>query len=328
MNAQPRISYFSQFLIFIGLVGAMFLVAGATALIIWQALVGGKLSDMEKGLTNPANADAVKLVQLVSSTIMFLLPALIFARVVHKDPIRYLGMKTKPNWKQAGLVLLMVLAGFYLSGALGELSYNIPLPADKQAWFKKLEKQYTDQVMAIANMQSISDYLYTLVVIALAPAIFEELVFRGVLQQIFVKSTNSAWFGIVLTAIIFSAIHFSFYGFLSRFALGVVLGYIYYYSNSIWLSILAHFINNGFAVTAMYVMSRKGKLSPESMDDRFPIWFAAAAAAIIVALFMAFVKESKRTGAYAIDNTYQKSDDPFDEEAARFPYGTQQQDPL
>lgn len=293
---------------------ACFIIAGIAAVIVWQAMVGGKLLDMQKGLTNPANADAVKMVQLISSGFMFLLPSLIFARIVNRQPLKHLGLTTRANWTQAGFVALMIFTGFFLSGALGELSYHIPLPEKTATMFKNWEKEYTDQVMAIANMQSLTDYLYSLVVIALAPAIFEELVFRGVLQQLFVRWTRSAWIGIIITSIIFSAIHFSFYGFLSRFALGMVLGFIFYYSNSLWLNILAHFLNNGFAVTAMYFMSRQGKLTPDAMEDRFPVWYALAAGAVMILLLQLFAKESKRIGTYFVDNTDTTEDDPFADE--------------
>jgi uncharacterized protein len=311
MTSRQRIPYLSQFFIFIGLLVAGFVFAGVTAIVVWQLMVGGPLLEMEKQMLNPANANAIKMVQLVASLVMFLVPSLIFARIVNPEPIKHLGLRTRFNWVQAGLVALIVLAGFFLSGALGELTNHIPISAKAEALFKKWEKAYSEQVMVMANMKTVADYLYTLVIIAIVPAFFEELLFRGALQQLMVKWTRSAWAGILITSIIFSAIHFSYYGFLSRLALGIVLGFLFYYSKSLWLCILAHFLNNGFAVTAMYFMSKKGKLTPAAMDERFPIWYGVLATAVIVALFITYRNESKKLGTYYLDNTEIKDDDPF-----------------
>ncbi len=311
MNSGTRIPYISQFFILIGLLFGAFILAGAAAIVIWSSMVGGSLMDMEKGMLNPANADAVKVVQLVSSMVMFIVPAFVFARIVNKQPVKHLGLKTKFSVSQVGLVVAMVFAGFYLSGALAELTNLIPIPAKAKAMFEKMEKAYVDQVMVIANMKTFGEYLFSLIVIGLAPAIFEELIFRGAMQQLMVKWTRSAWVGIIITSIIFSAIHFSYYGFLSRLFLGIMMGFMFYYSKSIWLSILAHFLNNGFAVTMMYVLSKQGKLSKEVMDERFPIWYGVAALAVIVALFIGYKHESKKLGTYYIDNTETEDDDPF-----------------
>jgi uncharacterized protein len=311
MTSRQRIPYLSQFFIFIGLLVAGFVFAGVTAIVVWQLMVGGPLLEMEKQMLNPANANAIKMVQLVASLVMFLVPSLIFARIVNPEPIKHLGLRTRFNWVQAGLVALIVLAGFFLSGALGELTNYIPISSRAEALFKKWEKAYVEQVMVMANMKTVADYLYTLVIIAIVPAFFEELLFRGALQQLMVKWTRSAWAGILITSIIFSAIHFSYYVFLSRLALGIVLGFLFHYSKSLWLCILAHFLNNGFAVTAMYFMSKQGKLTPAAMDERFPIWYGVLATAVIIALFMTYRNESKKLGTYYLDNTAIKDDDPF-----------------
>jgi uncharacterized protein len=311
MNSRPRVPYISQFFIFLGLMAAFLIFASLIAVLMWKVMVGGDLLQMEKQMLNPAYANAVKWMQLVSSMFMFLVPAFIFARIVNKQPVKHLGLKTRFNWVQAGIVVAMVFVGFYLSGALAELTTYIPISAKAEVFFKRLEKSYTDQVMAIANMKSIGDYLYTLIIIAVAPAFFEELLFRGAMQQMFVKWTRSAWVGIIITSILFSAVHFSYYGFLSRMVLGIVLGFLFHYSKSIWLNIFAHFINNGVAVTAMYLMSRQGKLSSATMDERFPLWYGVAALAVIVALFAAYKRESKKMGTYYLDNTETISDDPF-----------------
>jgi uncharacterized protein len=318
MNSRPSISYVSQFFILVGLVAGALLLSGFAAIIVWQAMVGGDIMSIEKGMLDPANADAVKMVQLVSSAIMFLLPAFVFALVVNKRPAKHLGLRTKFNWAQVGLITVMVFVAFGLSGALGELTTEIPIAEKWEKKFKAWEKLYVDQVMIMANMKNIGEYLYTLLVIAVAPAIFEELLFRGALQQLMVKWTRVAWLGILITSLLFSAVHFSYYGFFARTALGMVLGYMFYFSKSLWLPIIAHFINNGFAVTAMYYMNKQGKLSTHALDEKFPIWYGVIALAIIIVLFIFYRNEGKKLGTFYLDNTDTKNNNPFEGEPFDF----------
>lgn len=311
MYSRQTIPYVSQFFILLGLVAGGLLVSLFVGAMIWLAMAGGALD--QKSMLDPANANAVKLVQLVSSAIMFLIPTLIFARIVNPHPLKHLGVKTKFNWVQVALTVLIIVVAFYLSGALGELANHIPISKELEKKFRALEKVYVEQVMVMAKMKTIGDYLYTLLVIAVAPAIFEELLFRGALQQMLIKWTRVAWIGILITSILFSAVHFSFYGFFARVGLGIVLGYLFFYSKSIWLPIIAHFINNAFAVTMMYYMNKKGTLSADALDERFPMWYGVIALAIIIALLIAYRNQSKKLGTYYLDNTAVKSDNPFEE---------------
>ena len=101
-------------------------------------------------------------------------------------------------------------------------------------------------------MDTIWDLFYTILVIAVVPAIGEELLFRGYLQQKLVNWLSNSHTAILITAFLFSAIHFHLQGIIPRFVLGVLLGYLFYWSNSLWLPILAHFVNNAQAVIFSY----------------------------------------------------------------------------
>ncbi len=312
MYSKPRISYISQFFILLGLIAGGFLFGAIIGLVVWMAQVGSSLETMQKDLLNPANKNAIMVFQLISTLFAFCLPAVIYARIVNPKPIRHLGLKTKANALQLVFVAIMVLAGFGLTGALSELNTMIPIPKNWEMYFKELEKAYMEQVKLMARIENVGDYIFALIVIALAPAIFEEILFRGALQQLMVKWTRNVWVGIIITSIIFSAIHMSYYGFLARFALGLVLGFMFYYSKSLWTSILAHFINNGLAVTAMYFYTKQGKLTDEVLDEKFPLWVGLIALVIIVGLFRVFKKESIKLGTFDSDPTYVESNNPFE----------------
>jgi membrane protease YdiL (CAAX protease family) len=139
-------------------------------------------------------------------------------------------------------------------------------------YFTEMEDKYMQQVEVMSQMKGIPDLLVSLVVMAFIPALVEEVFFRGGFQNLMHRSTGNMWVSIIVTSLLFSAIHFSFYGFFARTALGIVLGLLFAASQNIWVPILAHFVNNAIAVGQVYYLRSTGQSLAESMDDKFPLW--------------------------------------------------------
>ena len=129
--------------------------------------------------------------------------------------------------------------------------------------------------------------LFNLLVIALIPAVGEELTFRGVLQQSLTRGLKNPHVAIFLSAAIFSFIHFQFLGFLPRMFLGILLGYMFYVSGSLWTSILMHFVNNGAAVV-LYYLNHKGIINVDV--DHFgavdSLWMVGLSVVATIALIV------------------------------------------
>jgi len=321
MHPKPRISYILQFAILLCLVGVFMVVASLIAGVIASAVLHVPLLQLDKAFKQAENADFVRWMNVITTFFVLFLPAVIYARIVSPQPFRLLGFNRVISGKQVFIIVLMVIAAMMLSTALGQLAQDIPLPARWLDKAKKFEEEYNDAVMVMAKMNSMKEYLIALVVIAFFPAVFEEVLFRGGLQQVLVKWTKSPWAGIIITSILFSAFHLSYFGFFARAGLGIVLGLIFYYSRNIWLNILLHFLNNAFLVTAMYAYSKSGMSEKElqkATDPTLPfylIWLLFSAG-LLVMLFRAFKKESERIGA----NNIQLEVPPIDHN----PFGDQQ----
>lgn len=313
-NNEPKMSYLSQLFVFIGLFIGFAIISSIAALAIWMALTGKGVFTMEKDMLNPAFANASKWTQLVAASIMFFAPAFVFRTITHKKPMQALGFNNKISANQLLIVLGIAVAALFLSGALGTLNEMIPVGAKWAARFKKLEDSYNEQVKVIAKMNNIGEYFFSLIVIALAPAIVEEVFFRGAMQRFLKNWTGNAWFALIFTAVIFSAVHVSFYGFLPRAALGVILGLIFMYSNNIWLNIFSHFLNNGIAVTIMYFATKSGTPINETLDDKVSIKAGVLALAAVIFFLILFKNESNRIGASQIPQGDPKlafDNDPF-----------------
>lgn len=101
-----------------------------------------------------------------------------------------------------------------------------------------------------------------------------------------VKWSKNPWVAIIVTAILFSVIHYSYYGFLVRFALGIILGLVFYYTGNLWLAILMHFLYNGIQVTALYLINSSGVKAPKDIEENFPIWAGVIAFVLIIYAFI------------------------------------------
>ncbi len=246
------ISYTAGFFIIIAFAVVGIFIGTLIGVPIWTIMTGKGIPEMKDQLGNPAYSNAFKVVQAVSTFFGFFIPAIITAALLNRKPYSLLGFTRKFQWKQAGLIIVIMFLALFISTSFGYLNQHIPLPASWKYSFQKLEDEYNSQVQAIMQLKSFNDYLLGLVIMAFLPALCEETLFRGGLQNFLTRSTQTPWLSILIVSFLFSVVHLSFYGFLPRMFLGVTLGLIFYYTGSLWLCILAHFLNNAVAVTQFY----------------------------------------------------------------------------
>jgi membrane protease YdiL (CAAX protease family) len=315
---NPKITYGAQLGIFFGLIGGAIILAAIVQAVFMLSVIdlksfmsGGNANNLKSELLNPKNRNILLAMQVVSTFIVFFLPAFVFAKIVHGKSFVYLGLKVKSNKMQVGLVILLAFFGLGLSGALGELNELIPISASLEKKFRAMEAEYQSQVLAIATIKNFSDYIIALFVIAILPAFFEELLFRGVMQQMIEQWSKNGWIAILITGFIFSAIHLSYYGFLPRFGLGIVLGLIFFYTRNMWLNVLLHFLNNAVAVTALYYSNLKGLPPEKVLDEKFPLWVGAIAFVIVIYLLHFLHKISIANGSHNINNTIAPKNNRF-----------------
>lgn len=292
--SRQGVGYKAGLFILFGMLGAGFIVGGASAGAMWVALTGKSLLAMEKGMTDPANAGAVRILQTVSTFFIFFMPAWVTARILNRRPMSFLGYNEWFDWRVLGLALLIMLVCLPLVGALTELNRMIPIGEGLRSRFQAMEDAYQEQVEVMSVIRGPGEYILALGVMALGPAIFEETFFRGGLQNILHRWTGRPWFSVVVAAILFSAIHFSFFGFIPRLALGIVLGLLFLFSGSLWMPIAGHFLNNAIVVTYIYYLTSRGMSVKEAMDDSDPLWVGVVATVAMTCLFAYYRHHAQR----------------------------------
>ena len=216
---RPRYTPWSQLSILLLLCGFGLIIGSLVSFFIASVTLHVSLQNLADALKNADNANLSRLIQFISTFFFMALPSFVFARMMNKRPFEYIGFNGAISGKQVFLIIAIIFMGLFVSETLGQLNEIIPIPKSLEDYFRGLENEYTEEMMAIANMKSVQDYILSLVMIALLPAIFEEMLFRGALQPIMINFTRNAFLGIFLTSILFSAIHMSYYGFLPRLAL-------------------------------------------------------------------------------------------------------------
>ena len=282
---RPGMTDRAGLFILIAFMGAGFVVGGGFSVVLWKLMTGQSILQMQTSMMDPAFVNEVRIIQTVLAAFIFLIPAIGAALILNKKPLTYLGFAQKNSFKTIGLGILVMAATVVLSGVLATMTEMIPLSPGLTTYFKGLEDAYMKQVKVLSEMSGIPDLLVSLVVMALAPAIFEEVFFRGGFQQMMTRATGNVLVSVVVTSLLFSAIHFSFYGFLSRTAMGIVLGFLFAKSGNLWIPILAHFFNNAVAVVQVYILKMSGKNIEDGMDDKFPLSLLFFAVPAIFYLF-------------------------------------------
>lgn len=203
---------------------------------------------------NMTELAVLRISQISSQILTFILPPILYACITKEKPMKYLGFNNIPLWSLLGITLIFSIMP--LNSVLAEWNSNVKLPESMAALdeiIKSLSKLMQETLEKMVNVSDISGLIINLIMIAGLAAFGEELLFRSVLQSFLVKKCKNAHIGILITSIIFSLIHFDIYGFLPRLVLGLILGYMFYYSKSIWVPMIMHFINNGTAVVIYYL---------------------------------------------------------------------------
>ncbi|PWJ39134.1 CPBP family intramembrane glutamic endopeptidase [Sediminitomix flava] len=195
--------------------------------------------------------------QGITATFTFILAPLAYIKWVEKKDIS--EVLVKRDHFSIPPLFLMVLFMLFMGPALQALvewneAFVFPESLkDLEAWFKEKEANAMRLTEGMLEFTSFGDFLFSFFVIAVLAGVGEEIVFRGLLQPLFYRITKNMHVAIWLTAFIFSAIHFQFYGFFPRMLLGAVFGYFYWWSKDIRYPILAHIFNNGYMVIMTYV---------------------------------------------------------------------------
>lgn len=275
LDSTNERSGFSSILIIIGLLLVAMVVSNILAAVV-MIMVGGigfdDLANIYKVLTeSPTGWLSLILGQGIASLFTFIGAGLLYWQFFEHKKWADFNFNALPIPIVFLLVFVAQLAFMPFSGWLQSINESMQLPAALKGledFMKSMEENLAETIKFLTTFDSIWQLVLAILVIAVIAGIGEELIFRGLIQRKLYLSLKNHHAAIWLAAIIFSAIHFQFYGFLPRMLLGVLFGYFYYWTGNLWVPIAAHIFNNSLAVVMLFLVN-KGVISPEieKMDN-------------------------------------------------------------
>lgn len=282
--------------------GAGFILAGVLQLIIALQLVPSGLSmdkmgdAMIKAMLLPENIGYSRFAQVSGTLLLLFLPAVAYMLICHGKNKFWLGFNKHINARQIVLGFFLIFLANIIANPLADLSKiaveNFP---KLNAMGMRLENAYTEQVVALSNLKSWGEFFMALVIMAFFPALFEEIFFRGAVQNLLERWWRKPLLAVLVTSLLFSFIHMSVFLFLSRALLGFMLGLMYQRSRNLWVNIVAHFLNNTVAVIQLFWISKHAqKIEVDKLDPKLPWWGALTALVFAIGLFILFDKFSAK----------------------------------
>jgi membrane protease YdiL (CAAX protease family) len=294
MEIEPH-SFGRKILSFLFLLILFLFLGQIISAILLYAYYGADALDFKKILSNKHdNFNIIRLIQIFVSIFSFALPAIIYSRAYDYTSFSYAFAKQKSHillWILVPLLIITFYPFLNFTYILNKQSFLGSLMLEQQAQYKLF-------VEALLSPKSILYLVFNFMMVALVPAIVEEWIFRGTLQKLLSEKLN-IHLAVLASAIIFSLIHFEFSGFLPRMFLGILLGYIFYFSGNIWLCIWMHLFNNGMEVVLMYIknIQQVGKELYEepTMPTNVELFGYSFLFIIILSVFYKIAKQDKKT---------------------------------
>ncbi len=244
-------------------------------------------------LNDPAMLTIMRVAQVIGVVVVFIIPVVLLALLARAERAGYFNLGQRLNALSFITALTICIVALPAVAGLSELNLQLSLPESMAAlenWMKVKEEAAKKVTELFLSDKSLRGLITNLYVVALMAALSEEIFFRAGIQRLLLDNKINPHLAVWLTAILFSAIHIEFYGFIPRVFLGAILGYLYLFTNNLWVPILAHFCNNAFAVviTFYYNQSLDATL-PGDMDKQLD-WRGVMLSIALVGVQLYFLK--------------------------------------
>lgn len=254
------------------------LIAGMILLyvLLWigTLIFGVDWTTLLKNISGESENNEVALLRflIISQDItLFILPGIILITLMKQSQQGNRMFVKLPRLNEVVLVIILGFCIFPITSFTGQINSDMHLPywlSGVERWMIEKEDQANNAIDQLIVSHSFGIMTLNLLIIAIIPAIGEEFIFRGVFQKIFYNLFKSGHIAIWFTAFLFSALHFQFFGFIPRFILGLVFGYLFFWSGTLWLPVISHFVNNAFPVILAYVQGMEKISTPADI----PLW--------------------------------------------------------
>ena len=294
-NEQNRIQYFADILILIGLLFISAIVFSLLGALISSALFHIPLSDVMNLIGNTSDTTNIGFLKFYNAFATFgawLVSAFLFTQVR--------SYKVNSLWKFQlpkvrfiwALLPVLFISAVVVSAYLLNLNERLPIPVSVRSFFNSANS--AKMLENMLQMNNNLDLFINIICIALFPALFEEIFFRGTLQPLFSGFFQNHHVGIWLCSLTFALVHLNIDQVIPMMFLALVLGYLFYYTKSIYTNILIHFLNNSLAIFA-YFYQHNSEIAKQVVEDKFTpnMLSFVLCSGIIITIFVFIIKQHK-----------------------------------
>lgn len=247
----------------------------------------------------------------VQDLLVFIVPAIVAMAIFYRRPFHAMGLDRAPGWLSLVVIILFYIVSLPAMNWLVSFNEAMSLPSwmgGLESWMREAEDAAAEATQRILDINSAGMLAASVFVVGFMAGLSEEMLFRGAMLRTMQDSRLGTHAVVWIVAILFSAFHMQFYGFIPRMVLGLWLGYLFVWTRNLWVPIIAHTLNNSTVVVFSY-LTNKG-LVPEGFADNIGIpaegalpWLAIVSfiASIIIAAWAYRCLTSKAEAQDAID---------------------------
>ena len=305
-NQKPWLSLLSVILLSVG----GLLVGQSIGMGLVSLVYGYGLEEILVGITSltPEFKIPIYIIQGFSALFAFILAPLFYLRTIEKQ--NYSVLNTRKVKEAMPLITTALIAVFFIPVGFKFMEWNSQIALGE--WATQQEENLEQVTRLLTTMDNFGEFLLAMLVIAVIPAFGEELLFRGVIQNQVQAWSRNAHVAVWLTAIMFSAMHLQFYGFIPRMLLGALFGYLYVWSGNLIVPMVGHFVNNGFQIVMLYIY--QNRITDLNIDEIEAVpWPVFLSTSLIVGVLILYLRRQLGGGAssakwqrvYATDKTHQ-----------------------
>lgn len=266
-------------------------IIGSGLMIALAKMEGLDFQTVLKSLTEKSpvgTRNFMRAVMLINHLFSFIIPASLTAWIAYKNNIfKALRLQKFPKPSLIGLGFLMLMFSMPLVQYAYQVNKMIPLPQ----WMMDMENSTGNILEAIIAKENFYEIIVNVLLIAVIPAIGEEMMFRGIIQQQFGRLLKNEHITVWISAAFFSAIHMQFQGFLARMILGALLGYLLIWTRSLWVPMIVHFLNNGLQVIAIYALNIKPSDMQKIEEGDKMHWTLGLASLLLVIMVGKYIRD-------------------------------------
>ncbi len=304
-----------QLFLFLGMAFGLFIILIFGGVFFLSKMTGiGLLELQDFSKWDPNNPNIIFFLRgmmLLQFLGLFFIPPILFSYFSDPSPAQYLGINRPYKNLYWILAIALMLVAIPAVEYLGFVNQKISLTDVAQNWMKSKEEEAAKQIQFMLHRHEPQQLVINLIFISLFAGIGEELFFRGILQRMFIRAFKNPWAGIVVAAILFSAFHLQFFGFLPRLFLGMILGSIYWYSGSLLTAMLAHFVYDALIIVLVYLHPEMMEHADKPMIQSPGLPYMALASGVLTIVLIRIMKKNSATTYKNIYRNDRDQDSPF-----------------